>query len=77
MRDLDEDLYGEDLSGATWARPCASQTEICVEVAALSGGGWALRDSKRPDLPALRFTEEEIREFVQEAPRLFSRATTD
>ncbi|MGH3659345.1 MAG: DUF397 domain-containing protein, partial [Micromonosporaceae bacterium] len=60
-----------DLTGTTWVSACASQTEICVEVAALQAGGWALRDSKRPDLPALRFTEEEIREFVREAPRLF------
>lgn len=66
-----KDLYGEDLTEATWISSCASQTEICVEVAALHDGGWALRDSKRPDLPALRFTDEEIREFLQEAPRLF------
>lgn len=73
MKDLYGDLYSEDLTGATWVRPCASQTEICVEVAALQDGGWALRDSKRPDLPALRFTEEEISEFLQEAPRIFGR----
>ncbi|MCF6522861.1 DUF397 domain-containing protein [Streptomyces sp. JJ36] len=70
------ELYAEDLTGAAWVSSCASQTEICVEVTALHGGGWALRDSKRPDLPALRFTDEEIRAFIRDAPRLFGRDVT-
>jgi hypothetical protein len=39
----------------------------CVEVAALPGGGRALRDSKDPSGPALAFTNAEFAAFVAAA----------
>ncbi len=41
----------------------------CVEVAALPEGGVALRDSKDPDGPVLRFTESEWAAFTHGAKR--------
>ncbi len=38
----------------------------CVEVAGLRGGGHAVRDSKDPGGPALRFTAEEWRAFIRQ-----------
>ena len=40
-----------------------SQDE-CVEVATLSDGGRAVRDSKDPNGPVLRFTADEWRAFL-------------
>jgi Domain of unknown function (DUF397) len=37
----------------------------CVEVAALSEGGFAVRDSKDTDGPLLGFTADEWRAFVR------------
>ncbi len=45
-----------------------SQDE-CVEVATLPDGGRAVRDSKNPDGPVLRFTAEEWRAFLARAKR--------
>jgi Domain of unknown function (DUF397) len=36
----------------------------CVEVAALHDGGRAVRDSKDPDGPVLRFTAEQWMDFL-------------
>ena len=55
-----EDLYAVDLSTAEWRKSQFSNGgEQCVEVANLPGGGIALRDSKNPSFPALRYTAEE------------------
>lgn len=42
----------------TWRKSTLSGTnnDNCVEVASLPGGGRAVRDSKNPDGPMLRFT---------------------
>jgi uncharacterized protein DUF397 len=37
----------------------------CVEVAALAEGGFAVRDSKEPGGPVLRFTAQGWRSFVR------------
>jgi hypothetical protein len=37
----------------------------CVEVANLPNGGWAVRDSKDPQGPVLRFTASEVDAFRQ------------
>jgi hypothetical protein len=37
----------------------------CVEIAALPGGGVAVRDSKDPEGPILRFTAGEWAAFVE------------
>lgn len=64
------DLYKHDLSDARWNRPCGGNTgdsgtdESCIEIANIPGGK-ALRDSKRPDLPALRFTDAEWNGFMR------------
>jgi hypothetical protein len=67
-----KDLYDHDLTGAAWTRPCGGNVgqegedegSSCVETATLPGGGVAVRDSKRPDLPALRFTAPEWAAFT-------------
>jgi Domain of unknown function (DUF397) len=50
-----------------WAKSSYSGSEggQCVEIAALSNGGRAVRDSKDPDGPVLRFTADEWRTFVR------------
>ncbi|MET8339711.1 DUF397 domain-containing protein [Streptosporangium canum] len=40
------------------------QTGNCVEVASLPSGGRAVRDSKDPDGPMLRFTPDEWQAFI-------------
>ncbi|GAA2242006.1 hypothetical protein GCM10010232_31340 [Streptomyces amakusaensis] len=55
-----EDLYSVDLSAAEWRKsPFSNGGEQCVEIADIPGGGIALRDSKNPSFPALRYTAEE------------------
>lgn len=66
MNDLKADLYAHDLSDATWRKASASGPENnCVEIADLPGGGKAVRDSKRPELGALRYTAAEWAAFRQ------------
>ncbi|WP_326635368.1 DUF397 domain-containing protein [Streptosporangium sp. NBC_01755] len=50
----------------TWrkARRSSADGGDCVEVADLSGGGRAVRDSKDPGGPVLRFTSKEWGAFV-------------
>lgn len=51
-----------------WRKARASQTNgNCVEVAAVPGGGVAVRDSKNPDGAVLRFTAAEWAAFVEGA----------
>lgn len=44
-----------------------SDAHGCVEVAALPGGGVAVRDTKDRGGPALRFTDHEWRAFISGA----------
>lgn len=50
----------------TWRKSTLSGTnnDDCVEVANLPGGGRAVRDSKNPDGPMLRFTSNEWQAFI-------------
>ncbi|GAA2629900.1 DUF397 domain-containing protein [Actinomadura fulvescens] len=57
-----KELYDRDISSAQW-RKSSRSLMICVEVAEIGEGAMALRDSKNPDLPALRFTPEEWTAF--------------
>ena len=51
-------------STLVWRKSSASAYNgQCVEVAALPGGGVAVRDSKDPDGPRLRFTAAEWSAF--------------
>lgn len=57
-----------DQNGASlsWRKASASNTNgNCVEVAAMSGGGVAVRDSKDPGGPILRFTAAEWAAFAE------------
>jgi hypothetical protein len=57
-------LYDLDLTGLTWRKATASGgSGGCVEVADLPDGAKAVRDSKNPDLPALRYTAVEWAAF--------------
>ncbi|MCC3768174.1 DUF397 domain-containing protein [Streptomyces sp. UNOC14_S4] len=59
-----EDLYALDLSGAAWRKsPASNGGEHCVEITDLPGGGMAIRDSKNPDRPDLRYTAAEWTAF--------------
>jgi len=58
------DLYDADLTNAAWIKASASnQNGTCVELAPLADGV-AMRDSENPDLPALRYTREELAAFI-------------
>jgi Domain of unknown function (DUF397) len=47
-----------------WRKAAASGNNGCVELAALPGGGIAVRDSKDPNGPALSFTVHEWVSFL-------------
>lgn len=50
----------------TWRKSSYSGSgDNCVEVAALPGGGQAVRDSKNPDGPVLTFTPDEWNAFIE------------
>lgn len=51
-------------SELAWRKAAASGNNGCVEVAALPGGGVAVRDSKDPSGPALSFSRQEWVSFL-------------
>lgn len=59
-------LYARDLSNVTWRKSKRSFVEgqECVEVAELGDGAVALRDSRNPTRPDLRFTASEWAAFL-------------
>jgi len=55
---------------ATWVKSSASTAEgNCVELAALPGGGVAIRNSRFPEGPALVYSRAEIAAFVAGAKK--------
>jgi Domain of unknown function (DUF397) len=55
---------GDQVPG-TWRKATASNSSgACVEVAALPGGGVAVRNSRHPSGPALVYTRAEIAAFL-------------
>ncbi|GHA43559.1 transcriptional regulator [Streptomyces spiroverticillatus] len=53
------------IEGVQWAKAQQSNGQgNCVEVAALDGGGMAVRNSRFPDGPALVFTPAEAEAFL-------------
>ena len=58
-------MSADEMAGLTWTKSSRSATNgNCVEVAFLAGGRVALRDSKDPEGPVLRFTGPEWTAFV-------------
>lgn len=56
------------LHGVTWQKSARSNPNgNCVELAALPGGGAAVRNSRHPEGPALIYTPAEITAFLQGA----------
>jgi Domain of unknown function (DUF397) len=54
-----------DYEGLSWIKSSLSfSNSNCVEIAPLPGGGVAMRDSKDPGGPVLRFTRGEWRAFL-------------
>ena len=55
----------QDTAGLNWVKSSLSfSNSNCLEVAALPDGGTAVRDSKAPDGPILRFTAAEWDAFL-------------
>lgn len=53
------------LHGAAWRKSVHSGAQgNCVEVAALAGGGIAVRNSRDPQGPALIYTKAELAAFL-------------
>jgi len=53
-----------DLSNARWVRSLACSSDGCVEVAHLTGGSVAVRDSKNAHLAPHLFDREEWAAFI-------------
>ncbi|MFE9389608.1 DUF397 domain-containing protein [Streptomyces sp. NPDC006784] len=58
-----DELYAMDISDAVWESAPGSPEEERVEIAHLSGGAVAMRNSKEPDV-VLRYTAAEWEAFV-------------
>ena len=53
------------LTGAAWRKSVHSGAQgNCIEVAALDGGGIAVRNSRDPEGPALVYTQAELAAFL-------------
>jgi Domain of unknown function (DUF397) len=58
--------HDQDLSRAAWRKSThSSQDGNCVEVAANLPGIVAIRDSKNPDGPKLKFTRQAWADFME------------
>ena len=57
-----------ELPGVRWRKSSISNSQgACVELAQLCGGGFAVRNSRYPDGPALVYTRAEIAALVEGA----------
>ena len=57
-----------DLTGVTWRKSSISNSQgACVELARLTDGGYAVRNSRYPDGPALVYTRAEIMALIEGA----------
>jgi len=66
---MDEATYNgmpaSELTGVTWRKSRrSSPSGNCVELAQLADGGFAVRNSRHPEGPALIYTAAEIAAFV-------------
>ncbi|OON80080.1 DUF397 domain-containing protein [Streptomyces tsukubensis] len=61
----DNGVTASEIPGAVWVKSSSSVADgNCVEVAELSGGSVAVRNSRFPDGPALVFTRAELAAFL-------------
>jgi hypothetical protein len=61
MREIYNGMPAGELDGVTWQKSRRSNSQgNCVEIAALSDGGAAVRNSRDPQGPALVYTKAEI-----------------
>ncbi len=57
-----------DLVGVTWRKSSISNSQgACVELARLTDGDYAVRNSRYPDGPALVYTRAEIMALIEGA----------
>ncbi|MFF3562448.1 DUF397 domain-containing protein [Streptomyces sp. NPDC002574] len=65
MREFENGVPATDIDGAVWRKSGRSNPSgNCVELAALPGGGFAMRNSRHPGGPALVYTRAEIEAFL-------------
>ena len=68
MHEPHNGMPATDLIGVTWQKSRRSNPSgNCVEVAELSSGQVAVRNSRHPEGPALVYTRAEMAAFVQGA----------
>jgi hypothetical protein len=65
MREFDNGVPATDIECAVWRKSGRSNPSgNCVELAALPGGAFAVRNSRHPGGPALIYTRAEIEAFL-------------
>ncbi|MDX3072763.1 DUF397 domain-containing protein [Streptomyces sp. NPDC088354] len=65
MREFENGVPATDIDGAVWRKSGRSNPSgNCVELTALPGGGFAMRNSRHPGGPALVYTRAEIEAFL-------------
>lgn len=65
MQPIDNGTPSTRIEGVVWRKSRRSNPSgNCVELAALPGGGFAIRNSRHPEGPALVYTREEIAAFL-------------
>jgi hypothetical protein len=58
-------MPAEELTGVCWRKSSLSNSQgACVELAKLSDGGFAVRNSRYPDGPALVYTRAEVAALI-------------